>query len=72
MITVEIDDTTAQTLEFAANYGSTTVAKVIERIVREWSLQKGGAAPATPVEGGVPIFVDYEGVRTEGVLMSGG
>jgi hypothetical protein len=65
--TIEIDDGTLRSLEFAARMADTTVAQVVARLVAQASAPLPADAPSDrAAPAGVPVFADYEGHRTTG------
>jgi hypothetical protein len=65
--TVEVDDQTHGSLEFAARMTNMTPGQLVARLVSEASLPSPPAAGAmTPTTDGrmVAVYVDYEGHRT--------
>ncbi|WP_455361583.1 hypothetical protein [Streptomyces sp. SYSU K21746] len=68
--TIEVDEQTYRSIEFAARMGGTTASEVVARLVRTASVPP--SAPATTgkedaeAERKVDVYVDYEGHRTHG------
>lgn len=66
--TIEIDDGTLRSLEFAARMADTTVGQVVARLVAQASAPPPDAARSEPRSAsGVAVFADYEGHRTTGL-----
>lgn len=66
--TIELDDHTYRSLEFAARMANTTAGEVVARLVAQASLPNPHQSPAT--SGGSPdvtaVYADYDGHRTHG------
>ncbi|MGW2511307.1 hypothetical protein ACWC0A_18110 [Streptomyces scopuliridis] len=68
--TIDVDDQTFRSIEFAARMGNTTAGEVVARLVAAASMPRStstaaGAEGAT-AERKVGVYVDYEGHRTSG------
>ncbi|MFI8350508.1 hypothetical protein [Streptomyces sp. NPDC085596] len=68
--TIDVDEQTYRSIEFAARMGSTTAGEVVARLVRTASMPSSETA-ATSEDGAeserkVGVYVDYEGHRTRG------
>ncbi|MFB7085520.1 hypothetical protein [Streptomyces sp. NPDC056296] len=68
--TIEVDEQTHRSIEFAARMGGTTAGEVVARLVRTASVPPSAPA-ATSKEGveegrKVNVYADYEGRRTRG------
>jgi hypothetical protein len=67
--TIEIDEQTYRSIEFAARMGDTTAGEVVARLVRTMSVPPAPAAPESgdgKAKRNVGVYVDYEGHRTRG------
>ncbi|MFE4689391.1 hypothetical protein ACFRH6_04965 [Streptomyces sp. NPDC056749] len=64
--TIEVDEQTYRSIEFAARMGSTTAGEVVARLVRTASAPVATSKEDTEGEGKVGVYVDYEGHRTRG------
>ncbi|MEU3409907.1 MULTISPECIES: hypothetical protein [unclassified Streptomyces] len=67
--TIEVDELTYRSIEFAARMGNTTAGEVVARLVRSASVPS--SAPAASQKGAEPrrtvdVYADYEGHRTHG------
>ncbi|MCF3962874.1 hypothetical protein [Streptomyces fuscigenes] len=68
--TIEVDEQTYRSIEFAARMSNATASEVVARLVRAASAppsvsaatSEGGAVPAPKIG----VYVDYEGHRTHG------
>ncbi|MGW3150486.1 hypothetical protein ACWDG1_38700 [Streptomyces sp. NPDC001177] len=68
--TIEVDEQTYRSIEFAARMGNTTAGEVVARLVRSASVPPPAPAAASKEdaekERKVGVYVDYEGHRTRG------
>ncbi|MEU2712187.1 hypothetical protein [Streptomyces sp. NPDC007205] len=65
--TIEVDEQTYRSIEFAARMGGTTAGEVVARLVRNASMPPSApAAAGAEKERTVDVYVDYEGHRTRG------
>ncbi|MGH3926253.1 MAG: hypothetical protein ACRDTT_25880 [Pseudonocardiaceae bacterium] len=63
--TIEVDDHTYRSLEFAARMSHTTAGQVVARLVEEASMPQPAAEDEQPASARlIAIFADYEGHRT--------
>nr|WP_078903259.1 hypothetical protein [Streptomyces toyocaensis] len=62
--TIEVDEQTYRSIEFAASMGGTTAGEVVARLVKSASVP--AAASKEDEERKVGVYVDYEGHRTRG------
>jgi hypothetical protein len=65
---IEVDEQTYRSLEFAARISNITSGEVVARLVKAASIpQTAAATPTTPgTRGKVAVYGDYEGHRTHG------
>jgi hypothetical protein len=65
--TIDLDDHTYRSLEFAARMANTTAGQVVARLVEQASMPVLAAEELAPSVGsGIAVFADYEGHRTHG------
>ena len=66
--TVEVDEQTYRSLEFAARMSGCTAGEVVARLVAEASMPPPPKEDSEQIEGvtGVVVYADYEGHRTQG------
>ncbi|MCA2203997.1 MULTISPECIES: hypothetical protein [unclassified Streptomyces] len=68
--TIEVDEQTYRSIEFAARMGGTTAGEVVARLVRTASVPPSAPAAASnegaEKERKVDVYADYEGHRTRG------
>ena len=64
--TIEVDEQTYRSIEFAARMGSTTAGEVVARLVRSASVPDATSKEDAEGESEVGVYVDYEGHRTRG------
>jgi hypothetical protein len=63
--TVEVDDQTLRSLEFAARISNISTGEVVARLVAAASMPEPVKAAAEGADASVPVFVTYEGHRTD-------
>lgn len=71
MPTIDVDAETASAIHFAANVANVSPQEIVRRLVKLHTTSRGPAADSGPSSAeaqGVPVHIDYEGVRTEGVF----
>jgi hypothetical protein len=61
MMTVQVDDKTGHTLQFAAKIANMSVGEVVARLVRDSALP---TSPPSAATGRLAIHADYEGFRS--------
>ncbi|MGN9911104.1 hypothetical protein ACTMTJ_26465 [Phytohabitans sp. LJ34] len=72
MATVDIDDTTDQYLEFAANVGGVTKGQIVAQLVAAARTRvEPPAGPKRSNQNGVAIHADYDGHRTRARFIPG-
>ncbi|MFE9991221.1 hypothetical protein ACFYRK_30745 [Streptomyces sp. NPDC005381] len=68
--TIEVDEQTYRSIEFAARMGSTTAGEVVARLVRTASVPSSASTVTSKEDmetgGKVGVYADYEGHRTRG------
>ncbi|HEY0165968.1 MAG TPA: hypothetical protein VGB75_02905 [Jatrophihabitans sp.] len=62
---VQVDDQTYRSLEFAARIGNISTGAVVAKLVAAASLPEPAKAAADVSGASVPVFVTYEGHRTD-------
>lgn len=64
--TIELDDRTYRTLEFAARMSNTTAGQVVARLVEQGSMPQPAVCPADEPtsNGALAVYADYDGHRT--------
>jgi hypothetical protein len=62
--TIEVDDHTYRSLEFAARMSNSTAAQVVARLVEQASMSKPADLPAA--KSTLTVYADYAGHRTHG------
>ncbi|MEU6604951.1 hypothetical protein ABZ922_07770 [Streptomyces shenzhenensis] len=68
--TIDVDEQTYRSIEFAARMGNTTAGEVVARLVRTASVPPSGSTATSQGDAEsdckVGVYVDYEGHRTRG------
>lgn len=66
--TIEVDDHTYRSLEFAARVANTTAGEVVARLVAQASMPASvpPAADASGASSVIKVYADYDGHRTQG------
>lgn len=66
--TIEVDEQTYRSLEFAARMSGCTAGDVVARLVAEASMPTPAKEESEQLEGarGAAVYADYEGHRTQG------
>ena len=66
MVKIEVDRSTARSLEFAASIAGVTAGEVVARLVAQSSMPKEAATGSAP--GKIAIHADYEGIRSNALF----
>ena len=64
--TIEVDDRTYRSLEFAARMSNSTAGEVVARLVDQASTPEPAATDTRDASSGIKVYADYGGHRTHG------